>query len=83
MRHKSMELHHKHAEHWRGTIVETGDHTMIGGRLNRVASYIGAETFCFTYGDGLGDIDTSASLQHHRQHKRFDAVLKISFGKKF
>ncbi len=48
-----MEVHHKHAEPWRVTLVDTGDDTMTGGRLRRVLPYLGDEAFCFTYGDGV------------------------------
>src|SRR5688572_31670457 len=49
----SVSVHHKHAEPWRITLVDTGDQTQTGGRLKRVADYLDGETFCFTYGDGL------------------------------
>jgi len=63
-----MEVHHKHAEPWRVTLVDTGDHTMTGGRLKRIRDYLGDEDFCMTYGDGLGDIDiTKAIALHHEQ----------------
>lgn len=67
MRDNSMEVHQKHAEPWTVTIVDTGEHTMTGGRLKRVASYVGSETFCFTYGDGLGDVNITDTIRHHRQ----------------
>lgn len=61
-----VEVHQKHAEPWRVTLVDTGDGTMTGGRLKRVASYLGGETFFFTYGDGVADIDIKAELAFHR-----------------
>ena len=61
-----MEVHEKHAEPWRVTIVDTGDDTMTGGRLKRVSSYVGKETFCMTYGDGVGDVDIAASITAHQ-----------------
>jgi glucose-1-phosphate cytidylyltransferase len=61
-----MEVHHQHAEPWRVTLVDTGDHTQTGGRLKRVESYLDGETFCFTYGDGLADIDITAQLAFHK-----------------
>ena len=64
-----MEVHHKRAEPWCVTLVDTGDDSMTGGRLRRVARFIENERdFCFTYGDGVGDIDISASIALHRQH---------------
>ena len=65
----SMEVHHKRAEPWKVTLVDTGDESMTGGRLRRVADYVrGEEAFCFTYGDGVSDIDISASIAYHRAH---------------
>jgi glucose-1-phosphate cytidylyltransferase len=62
----SMEVHEKHAEPWRVTVVDTGDSTMTGGRLKRVASYVGKETFCMTYGDGVGNVDVKAVIASHK-----------------
>jgi len=63
------EIHHKHAEPWRVTLVDTGEHTQTGGRLKRVAPYLEGEAdFCFTYGDGLSDVDVGASVSFHRAH---------------
>ena len=69
MRSNRMEVHHKRAEPWNVTLVDTGDESMTGGRLLRVAEYIREEeAFCFTYGDGVSDIDISASIEFHRSH---------------
>lgn len=69
MRSNEMNVHEKRAEPWRVTLVDTGDESMTGGRLARVADYIrDEEAFCLTYGDGLGDIDISASIAFHLQH---------------
>ena len=63
-----MEVHHRYAEPWRITLVDTGDETMTGGRLRRVRSYVENEsTFCFTYGDGVADIDVGKLLQFHSE----------------
>ena len=59
----SMEVHKKRSEPWKITIVDTGEETMTGGRLKRVRDYIGDETFCFTYGDGVGDVDISKTIE--------------------
>jgi glucose-1-phosphate cytidylyltransferase len=64
----SITLHDGQAEPWKVTVVDTGDETMTGGRLKRVAPYLGNETFCMTYGDGLGDIDITALIAFHREH---------------
>lgn len=64
-----MEVHEKRAEPWNVTLVDTGEHSMTGGRLKRVAQYIkDEEAFFFTYGDGVGDIDISATLAFHKSH---------------
>ena len=69
MRSNRMEVHHKRAEPWNVTLVDTGDESMTGGRLRRVADYVrGEEAFCFTYGDGVGDIDIGATLAFHKRH---------------
>ncbi|MFO1433591.1 MAG: glucose-1-phosphate cytidylyltransferase [Candidatus Competibacteraceae bacterium] len=67
MQHNQMEVHERHAEPWRVTLVDTGEHTMTGGRLKRVGNYLGSEDFCFTYGDGVGDIDISGLIAFHRR----------------
>lgn len=65
----SMEVHERHAEPWKVTLVDTGDATMTGGRLKRVRQYVEREdAFCFTYGDGVADIDIAASVAFHRAH---------------
>lgn len=64
-----MEVHDKRAEPWNVTLVDTGELSMTGGRLLRVSKYLQDEdSFCFTYGDGVGDIDIQATLKFHRQH---------------
>lgn len=69
MKSNSMHVHQKRAEPWTVTLVDTGDDSMTGGRLGRVSHYLkDEEAFCFTYGDGVGDIDISASVAFHRQH---------------
>ncbi|MFQ5642847.1 MAG: glucose-1-phosphate cytidylyltransferase [Thiogranum sp.] len=61
-----VEVHSNGAEPWRVTLVETGDGSMTGGRLKRVRDYIGDETFCFTYGDGVSDVDVGKLVEFHR-----------------
>lgn len=70
MEHNTMEVHKKRTEPWRVTIVDTGEETMTGGRLKRVKGYIGDETFCFTYGDGVGDVDITKTIELHRAAQR-------------
>lgn len=68
MQKNSMEVHQRFAEPWKVTLVDTGEDTMTGGRLKRVADHIkDEEAFCFTYGDGVSDIDISASIEFHRK----------------
>lgn len=69
MRENRMEVHNKRAEPWNVTLVDTGEQSMTGGRLRRVAEYVESEeAFCFTYGDGVGDIDIAASIRFHKEH---------------
>lgn len=73
-----MEVHHKHAEPWRVTLVDTGNETLTGGRLKRVANYLkGEESFCFTYGDGVADVDITAQILFHRQHGKLATVTAV------
>lgn len=66
MEHNRMEVHQNSAEPWKVTLVDTGENTMTGGRLKRVRSFIGDDDFCFTYGDGVSDVDISASINFHK-----------------
>jgi glucose-1-phosphate cytidylyltransferase len=79
MRSNRMEVHQKRAEPWNVTLVDTGDESMTGGRLRRVTEYVHKdEAFCFTYGDGVSDIDISASIEFHKTHGKL-ATLTASF----
>jgi len=70
IRDNSMQVHQQSAEPWKVTLIDTGENTMTGGRLKRVASYLQNEdAFCFTYGDGLSNIDISASIEFHKSQK--------------
>jgi glucose-1-phosphate cytidylyltransferase len=67
--HNNMKVHHRSVEPWKVTLVDTGDHTMTGGRLKRVADYIDDdEPFCMTYGDGVGNVDIGALVAFHKAH---------------
>lgn len=69
MRSNRMEVHHKHAEPWRVTLVDTGEKSMTGGRLKRVKPYVeNDELFCLTYGDGVSDVDIGKLIEFHRAH---------------
>ena len=78
MEHNSMEVHHRKAEPWRLTLVDTGDETLTGGRLKRVADYVKNEdAFCFTYGDGVSDVDITKEIAFHKQHKKLATVTAV------
>lgn len=73
-----MEVHERKAEPWRVTLVDTGEDTMTGGRLKRVADYLkGEEAFCFTYGDGVADVDIAASIAFHKAHGKLATVTAV------
>jgi glucose-1-phosphate cytidylyltransferase len=65
------------SEDWTITLVDTGIDTMTGGRLKRVAPYIGDETFCLTYGDGLSDINIAAEIEFHKSHQKLATVAAV------
>lgn len=70
MQSNRMEVHHRFAEPWKVTLVDTGDHTMTGGRLKRVQNYVqDDEAFCFTYGDGLSDVNIQQLIEFHYKQK--------------
>ena len=78
MARNTMEVHQRHAEPWKVTLVDTGDDTLTGGRLKRAANYVlDEECFCFTYGDGVADIDVTAQLAFHRQHGKWATVTAV------
>jgi len=69
MKSNSMEVHQNNAEPWTVSLMDTGENTMTGGRLKRVRDYLNhEEAFCFTYGDGVGDVDITALISFHQQH---------------
>ena len=77
MKLNSMEVHNKKVEPWEITLVDTGDNTMTGGRLLRLRDYLNDGTFCFTYGDGVADVDITALVAHHRTHGRQATVTAV------
>lgn len=73
-----MEVHEHHAESWKVTLVDTGADTQTGGRLKRVARYLdGDEPFCFTYGDGVSDVDIKQQIEFHRQHGHLATITAV------
>jgi len=83
MTHNRMEVLHKSAEPWRVTLVDTGDETLTGGRLKRVQAYVGEEDFCFTYGDGVSDIDITALIKFHTRKGKLATVTAITPPSRF
>jgi glucose-1-phosphate cytidylyltransferase len=78
MQRNQMEVHQRKAEPWRVTLVDTGEDTMTGGRLKRVSTYLREdEAFCFTYGDGVSNLDIQASIAFHREHGRLATVTAV------
>jgi glucose-1-phosphate cytidylyltransferase len=72
-----MQVHQRKAEAWKVTLVDTGEKTQTAGRLKRVASYLDGETFCFTYGDGLADVDIRSLIGFHREQGRKATVTAV------
>ncbi len=70
-------VHQNYSEPWRVTLVDTGENTLTGGRLLRVRHHLTNEPFCFTYGDGIADIDINALIKHHRAHGKPATVTAI------
>jgi len=78
MEKNSMEVHQHNAEPWRVTLVDTGEDTLTGGRLKRVEDYVREdESFCFTYGDGVSDVDITAAIKFHQQHGKLATVTAV------
>jgi glucose-1-phosphate cytidylyltransferase len=77
MKNNSMEVHHKFAEPWKVTLVDTGLNTMTGGRLKQIKEYVQNESFCFTYGDGVSNVDISKLIQFHKQSKTIATVTAV------
>lgn len=79
----SMEVHQKHVEPWRITLVDTGAESMTGGRIKRVASYLNNETFMLTYGDGVADVNIAELLDYHRKHNKLATVTSTQPSGRF
>ena len=78
MKNNQMEVHQRHAEPWRVTLVDTGDNTQTGGRLRRVASYLEKEdAFCFTYGDGVADVNIRELVDFHKAHGKLSTITAV------
>lgn len=78
MKNNRMDVHQNYSEPWRVTLVDTGEETMTGGRLRRVSRYLeNEEAFCFTYGDGVSDLNLTALVDFHRQHGKLATVTAV------
>lgn len=77
MANNKMEVHQVNAEPWRVTLVDTGDNTMTGGRLKRVADYVEEDNFCFTYGDGVANVDIGKLIQFHEAQGTLATVTSV------
>lgn len=72
-----MHVHEEKAEPWTVTLVDTGENTMTGGRLRRVSKYLDNDLFCFTYGDGVSDINLTSLINYHKSHKKLATVTAV------
>jgi len=83
MQHNRMEVHQNSAEPWKVTLVDTGDQTMTGGRLKRVRDYLGDEDFCFTYGDGVGDVNITELVRFHKEQQTLATLTAVQPAGRF
>ncbi|GAV19735.1 glucose-1-phosphate cytidylyltransferase [Mariprofundus micogutta] len=83
MRDNSMKVHQNASEPWTVTLVDTGEKTMTGGRLKRIAPYLDNEDFCFTYGDGVSNVDLTQLIEFHRSQKTLASVTAIQPAGRF
>jgi len=77
IKNNKMEVHQHSADPWKVILIDTGEDTMTGGRLKRVAKYLDNETFCFTYGDGIGNVDIGKLLRFHKEQKTIATVTAV------
>jgi len=77
LKNNKCEIHHQYSEPWKITLVDTGENTMTGGRLRRIKNYLDEENFCFTYGDGLSDINITKLLQFHEENGKLATVTAV------
>ena len=83
MRFNQMNIHSGYAEPWRVTLVNTGDNSMTGGRLRRVREHLGNETFCFTYGDGVSNINITELIKFHKEQKSLATLSAVQPAGRF
>ncbi|RMD04342.1 glucose-1-phosphate cytidylyltransferase [Clostridium autoethanogenum] len=78
MKKNEMQVHDNHCEPWKVTLVDTGEGTLTGGRLKRVKNYVGNETFCFTYGDGVSDVNIKNLIEFHNDQKKNGTIATLT-----
>ena len=78
-----MQIHSNTTEPWKVTLIDTGLNTMTGGRMKRIAPYVGDETFMMTYGDGVSDVDLRSLLAHHQAHGKYATITTVNPGQRF
>lgn len=83
IKNNEMKVHHKFAEPWNVTLIDTGLKTMTGGRLKRIKNFVEDETFCFTYGDGIGDVNISKLIEFHKQNNSIATVTIVQPAGRF
>ena len=83
MRNNETEIHQNGAEPWKVTLIDTGENTMTGGRIKRVRNYIGDETFCLTYGDGVTDVNIKNLIDFHRDQKALATLTAVQSPGRF
>src|SRR4029078_1797265 len=83
MQHNAMEVHQKHVEPWRVTLVDTGERTMTGGRLKRVGRYVGESDFSMTYGDGVSNVDIKQLVRFHEPSGKLATVTAVQPAGRF
>ena len=81
--HNTMEVHNNYSEAWKVTLVDTGLHTMTGGRVKRIKNYVGEEPFLLTYGDGVSNIDIHALVNFHQNHGKIATLTSVNVGQKY
>ena len=77
IKYNQMEVHQRHGEPWRVSLIDTGEETMTGGRIRRIKEYVGNEDFCCTYGDGVSNVDITALVNFHKKHGKLATVTAI------
>lgn len=82
-RENAMEVHNNVAEPWKVTMIDTGLHTMTGGRIKRIQPYVGDESFMLTYGDGVSNVNLKELLQYHKEHGKIATMTAVNVGQQF